>query len=125
MKAGVQAGRDWAWHYRTLSRLRDLLISERLARSEALRHPIERGGEDLIDVATGQSEHAELVAELRIEEAELAQVEAALNRIRDGRYGVCELTGEPISPERLRVIPWTRFSVAAAKRLERANGSER
>jgi DnaK suppressor protein len=48
----------------------------------------------------------------------LYEVEAALNRIDDGTYGVCELTGQPIPWERLEAIPWTRFSLEAEKQLE-------
>jgi RNA polymerase-binding transcription factor DksA len=48
----------------------------------------------------------------------LYEIEAALKRIEDGTYGVCELTGEPIPWERLEAIPWTRFSLEAEKQLE-------
>jgi RNA polymerase-binding protein DksA len=37
----------------------------------------------------------------------LHQVDAALQRIEDGTYGVCEICGKPIGEERLRAIPWT------------------
>jgi RNA polymerase-binding transcription factor DksA len=48
----------------------------------------------------------------------LYEIEAALKRIEDGTYGICELTGEPIPWERLEAIPWTRFSLEAEKQLE-------
>jgi DnaK suppressor protein len=57
-------------------------------------------------------------------EAELAEVEAALQRVEDGTYGVCEVTGEPIDDERLRILPATRYSAAAAPQAERARGTE-
>jgi len=50
----------------------------------------------------------------------LAEVEAALLRLQNGTYGFCEETGEPISSTRLKVIPWTRFSRAAAARREQS-----
>jgi len=37
----------------------------------------------------------------------LRQIDAALQRIEDGTYGVCEICGKPIGVERLRAIPWT------------------
>lgn len=37
----------------------------------------------------------------------LRQIDAALQRIEDGTYGVCEICGKPIGAERLRAIPWT------------------
>ena len=44
-------------------------------------------------------------------EAELAELEAALRRIDDGTYGVDEVTGEPIDPERLDTLPAARTNV--------------
>jgi len=56
---------------------------------------------------------------LSSEQDALYEIDEALNRIRDGTYGKCELTGRPIERERLEAIPWTRFSAAAEKQLER------
>jgi len=56
---------------------------------------------------------------LSSEQDALYEIDEALNRIRDGTYGKCELTGKPIEPQRLEAIPWTRFSAAAEKQLER------
>jgi RNA polymerase-binding protein DksA len=36
----------------------------------------------------------------------LRQIDAALARIEDGTYGICEICGKPIGEERLRAIPW-------------------
>jgi len=49
----------------------------------------------------------------------LHQVEHALDRIKDGSYGICEVTGVPIPVERLRAIPWATMTVAAAAQLDR------
>jgi RNA polymerase-binding transcription factor DksA len=62
---------------------------------------------------------------LSSEQDAVYEIEEALTRIRDGTYGVCELTGEPIEPDRLEAIPWTRFSTAAEKQLEREGGVKR
>lgn len=47
-------------------------------------------------------------------EDELAEIEAALQRIDDGTYGIDEVTGEPIDPERLEALPTARTNVADA-----------
>jgi RNA polymerase-binding protein DksA len=39
----------------------------------------------------------------------LKQIDAALKRIADGTFGICEATGRPISKARLKVIPWARY----------------
>jgi hypothetical protein len=41
-------------------------------------------------------------------EAELADVERALERLDDGTYSVCELCGRPIGEARLETLPATR-----------------
>ena len=49
----------------------------------------------------------------------LNEIDHAIDRIRNGTYGICELTGKRIENERLDAIPWTRFSITAEKQLER------
>lgn len=44
------------------------------------------------------------------------QIDAALRRIENKTYGVCEDTGKKIQKERLEAIPYTRFSVDARKK---------
>jgi len=45
------------------------------------------------------------------------EIDAALKRIEDGSYGVCEVCGEPIGAERLSAIPWTRLCIDDKRRL--------
>ncbi|MCY4524347.1 MAG: TraR/DksA family transcriptional regulator [Halobacteriovoraceae bacterium] len=52
----------------------------------------------------------------------LREIEAALARIEDGSYGICEETDEIIGQKRLEKIPWTRLSIYAAEDDERENG---
>lgn len=49
----------------------------------------------------------------------IREIDDALGRIDAGTYGVCELTGKPIRPERLEELPWARYSIEAARELER------
>lgn len=44
------------------------------------------------------------------------QIDAALARIKDGTFGVCEVCGKPIAPERLQAIPWALRCIDDAKR---------
>lgn len=52
------------------------------------------------------------------EQEALYEVDAALQRLDDGTYGICELTGKSIPWKRLKAIPWTRFSIEAEVQLE-------
>ncbi|MBL7214874.1 MAG: TraR/DksA C4-type zinc finger protein [Phycisphaerae bacterium] len=47
------------------------------------------------------------------------EIYAALKRIEDGTYGICEGTGEPIPKARLEGIPWARHCVQYAEKLEK------
>ncbi len=40
----------------------------------------------------------------------LAEIEAAIKRIKDGTYGICEVTGKPIPEARLNAIPFARYT---------------
>ena len=47
--------------------------------------------------------------------AEIHEIDAALERIANGTYGICIATGEPIPVERLRDLPWASMTVEAAE----------
>jgi RNA polymerase-binding protein DksA len=49
----------------------------------------------------------------------LAQIDAALQRIDDGTYGVCENCGEQIPLERLEALPWTTLCIDCKRKQER------
>jgi RNA polymerase-binding transcription factor DksA len=52
-------------------------------------------------------------------EGELAEIEAALQRIDEGTYGIDEVTGEPIDPERLEAYPIARTNIDPERREHR------
>jgi RNA polymerase-binding transcription factor DksA len=45
-------------------------------------------------------------------EADLAEIEAALQRLEEGTYGIDEVTGEAIDPARLDALPTARTNVS-------------
>jgi DnaK suppressor protein len=45
---------------------------------------------------------------------ELADIDAALARIREGRYGVCVACGGPMGLQRLRAIPEARYCLGCS-----------
>lgn len=53
------------------------------------------------------------------EQDALNEIEEAIMRIKDGSYGVCEVTGEPINKERLAAVPFARFSVEGQAEYEK------
>jgi RNA polymerase-binding transcription factor DksA len=67
------------------------------------QHPADQGSETF--------EREKDLAILERLETELAEIEAALQRIDEGTYGIDEVTGEPIDPERLDAVPTARTNV--------------
>jgi len=124
-----------------IARLRDELLRKRAAilanvdeiEGEALRRSRSEASGDLsyapihmADVGT-DSYNQDLALNLADGERELLQeVDAALQRIEEGTYGFCEATGQPIGRARLEAIPWAKYCVEYARRLEgRAGGGGR
>ena len=63
---------------------------------------------DPIDNANADAE-AELQIRLHQTDGRLLRaIEEALDRIRQGTFGVCEVCKRPIFKERLEAVPWTR-----------------
>lgn len=46
------------------------------------------------------------------------EIDAVLKRMEDGTYGICEKTGKDIPYERLKAVPYTRYSIDAKKNEE-------
>ena len=49
----------------------------------------------------------------------LAEIDEALGRIESGRYGICEMSGQPIPASRLKAIPFARFTVEWQAEIEK------
>jgi len=64
---------------------------------------------DLIDQANADAE-AELQITLHQTDSRLLRaIEEALGRIRQGKFGVCQVCKQPISNARLEAVPWTHL----------------
>jgi DnaK suppressor protein len=73
-------------------------------------------------IAEQGSEAYEQEQTLRLAQADrnlIREIDEALKRVEEGSYGICELLKKPISKERLEELPWTRFSIEAAREMER------
>ncbi len=49
----------------------------------------------------------------------LAEIDAALARIENGTYGVCERCGNAIAEDRLQALPWATLCIDCKRRQER------
>ncbi|MEL6497578.1 MAG: TraR/DksA family transcriptional regulator [Planctomycetota bacterium] len=86
----------------------------------------DRGGDPALDVAEQGSDAYDQSLSIGLAEADrklIREIDEALRRIDEGVYGVCEVTREPISTQRLNELPWTRLSIEAARDAERRGGA--
>ncbi|MES2121711.1 MAG: TraR/DksA family transcriptional regulator [Chlamydiota bacterium] len=49
----------------------------------------------------------------------LRQIERALEKIEEGTYGICDISGEEIPVKRLDAIPYAAMTVKAQEKLEK------
>jgi DnaK suppressor protein len=77
---------------------------------------------DPADQAELSFEQAISVERHEADRRRLREIDDALARMEDGRYGVCEATGEPIGFERLGVEPEARYTRDYQRQLEAALG---
>lgn len=98
------------WREEVLQNGRDTLIA--LA-SEPLKEP------DSTDRASSETDWA---IELRTRDRQrklIAKIDEALRRVDAGEYGYCDVTGEPISLQRLEARPIATMTLEAQERHER------
>lgn len=76
-------------------------------------------GQHMADAGTDTFDRDFALSLVSSEQEALSEIEAAIKRIHDGSYGVCEITQKPISKERLLAVPFTRYSAEAQKQVER------
>lgn len=82
---------------------------------------------DVVDAALDsvQDEISSQLAE--VESRELARIENALQRMRDGQYGICEGCGNNIPLARLNALPYATLCIKCQREAERegaASGSD-
>lgn len=111
-------------------KLRQVLLSRRDALRRALAGDINSLNElraqssgDVLDAAldSAQDEISSQLAE--VESRELAQIENALERMRTGTYGICEVTGKPIPLARLQALPYATMCIEAQREMEKKGGA--
>lgn len=53
----------------------------------------------------------------------LREIDTALEKLKEGTYGVCELCGKPVGLKRLKVVPSARLCIKCKAREEASGGS--
>ncbi len=109
----------------TLDKLRDVLLRRRDALRRALAGDLsllqeirDTGPGDLLDAAvdTAQDEvNSQLV---EAESRELALIDEAMERMKDGSYGTCDDCGKPIPMARLQALPYATECIQCRRKSE-------
>jgi len=116
-----------------LAGFREMLLEKRRSlvgdmngiEAEALRMNRKEGSGDLssmpthpADLGTDNYEQEFTLGLLESERQMLGEIDEALERIRNGTYGICQGTGKPITKARLRARPWAKYSIEYARMVE-------
>ncbi|MCG3129210.1 MAG: RNA polymerase-binding transcription factor DksA [Phycisphaerae bacterium] len=77
----------------------------------------------MADIGTDNYEQEFTLGLIEGERKNLREIEAALERIERGTYGLCQATGRPIGKARLKANPWAKFCYEYT--LEQERGMQR
>jgi RNA polymerase-binding protein DksA len=115
-----------------LDHFRSELQSERQRLTAALESVNHEGSltDETGDLSTGPGDHlADNATETFMRELDeglednaehlLAEIEAALDRIERGTYGICVVCGRPIGTERLEALPYATLCIDDKRKQER------
>jgi len=70
------------------------------------------------DAAADVYERSKIISLIQNREAKVRSLESAIKAAEEGTYGICEMCGAPISPERLEIVPETTLCVQCAAKRE-------
>jgi DnaK suppressor protein len=98
------------------------ILTAKVAELERFTHhrdgiAVERSA-DQLDEIEAASQRALAVCNLDREFNQLRNVRAALRRIGEGSFGICQGCGENIHPKRLAAVPWAQFCIRCQETLD-------
>lgn len=104
-----------------LLRMRAEILQQLRNDKEEIRTIIDdESPKDSIDIASDDTDKFNLENLSQLELQRLRMIDAALERMNRGLYGICADTGKPIPKARLEAIPYTILSVEAQAAREKA-----
>ena len=114
-------------YYRLLVDMRDALHKGLAFHSE---EALKKSGKDDAGDLSGYSQHLAEPAFWRTlthpdEQEALKEIADAIERMKKGTYGTCEITNKAIPAARLIAVPFTRYSLEGQKELERNRRAHR
>jgi len=74
---------------------------------------------DIVDQASSYTDKSVEMKSLNRSRKLIYKINSALQRLKDGTYGYCEETGEPIGLKRLMARPVAKYTIAAQEKHEK------
>jgi len=118
---------------RDIERYKNLLLKRR----EALQRDLERMEQEALnksrqsasgdlsnmpihmaDLGSDNFEQEFTLNLIQTQRDELKEIDAALERVEEGTFGLCEICGKPISRRRLQAMPYARLCVECKREEE-------
>src|SRR3954471_16353853 len=109
---------EWRQHYERLRELREQMSDAKRTMANDAKEERSTYSIHMADAASDTYDSDWALSMLSSDQNALYEIEQAMNRIENGTFGTCELTGKPIEADRLTAIPWTRFSMESQRQLE-------
>ena len=104
-----------------LQDLKTKLIKEVLLNQEASNESTEGEVLDMADLASDSYDKDLANSLSETERARLVAVEAAIERVKQGTYGMCDTCAKPIPLARLKVLPFAKLCVQCQQDEEKAS----
>lgn len=124
-KPVIRIDPKWREHYDALVVFRAQIGDRKGGLTEIAREEQQAFSLHMADAGTDEFDRDFALSIMSSDQNAMYEIDAALERIRRGTYGLCEISGEPIEAERLAAIPWTRYSAAAQLELEESGDAAR
>lgn len=117
----------WMPYYKKLNSMREKLAQSVVERSE---QTLRTSGKDNAGDLSSYSQHIAdagtdafdtdfALSLVSSDQGMMREIDAAIDRIFNGTYGICEVTHKPISRDRLNAVPFTRFSKEGQDQYEK------
>jgi len=104
-----------------LLRRRELLLNDIKAIEEESGQEVQYTGFDAAEQGSFDSEKEIEFSMLESKQEQLRKIDEALERLKNRRYGSCEICSKQIPLKRLRVIPFTELCVKCQQEFEQEN----
>lgn len=90
-------------------------LAELTKRMELIDHSLGAPGDDDFEEMATEAENDETLEAIgHASEEEVAQIKFALERVKNGVYGICSKCGNPIPDDRLAAVPYATRCVGCA-----------